>query len=86
LEAEWGSFTVKFDGETTISGECVSKDAKGILSVLLEMDGSQTVEVVVEGVTSTFPWVGTPQLNTSFPIEDGAQVQGEGWVLVLHLN
>ncbi|MEA3326347.1 MAG: hypothetical protein U9R53_03445 [Chloroflexota bacterium] len=86
LEAEWGSFTVKFEGDTTVSGECVSKDEKGVLNVNLVMNGSQTVEVIVEGVMTTFPWEGTPQLSTSFPIEDGAQQEGEGWVLILHLN
>jgi len=86
LEAEWGSFSVKFEGDTTISGECVSKDDIGMLNLNLEMDGSQTVEVVVEGVMTTFPWEGTPQLNTSFQIEDGTQQEGEGWVLILHLN
>jgi len=86
LEAEWGSFSVKFEGDTTISGECVSKDDIGMLNLNLEMDGSQMVEVVVEGVKTTFPWTGTPKLNTSFQIVDGAQQQGEGWVLILHLN
>ena len=86
LDAEWGSFTVKFDGETTVSGECVSLDENGILNVILEMNGTQTVEVVVDGAQTSFPWEGTPQLSTSFPIKNGAQQEGEGWLLILHLN
>jgi len=85
-EAEWGTYTVTFEGETTIQGECISQDGSGQIDIVLEMSGEQIVEVVVEGAVSTYPWVGTPQVEASFPLEDGAQVSGEGWVLILHLN
>ena len=85
-EAEWGSFTVTFEGETTVSGGCIPNGDQGTLNVIIEMVGSQTVEVVVEGMTTTYPWEGTPQLNASFPLKEGAQQAGEGWLLILHLN
>jgi len=85
-EAEWGSFSVTFEGETTISGGCIPNGDQGTLNVIIEMVGSQTVEVVVEGMTTTYPWEGTPQLNASFPLKEGAQQAGEGWLLILHLN
>jgi hypothetical protein len=85
-EAEWGTYTVTFEGETTIQGECMPGDGTGTLNFSLEMSGEQIVEVVVEGAVSTYPWAGTPQIEASFPLEEGAQVSGEGWTLILHLN
>ena len=85
-EAEWGSFTVTFEGETVISGECLSQDDRSQLNILLEMAGEQIVTIIVEGTETTFPWSGTPTINASFPLMDGAQAQGEGWQLILHLN
>lgn len=86
LEAEWGSYSVQFDGEIRISGTCVGTDAPGTLNVYLEMDGEQTVVVVVEGQEMTYPWAGMPTLTASFPIQDGVQQSGEGWNLILHLE
>jgi hypothetical protein len=86
LEADWGSFSVQFEGETTVSGECISTEDTGQLTFLVEMAGEQTVVVNVEGMETTYPWAGTPQIEASFPIVDGAQVSGEGWSLILHLN
>jgi hypothetical protein len=86
LEAEWGTYSVQFDGEIRISGTCVGAEAPGTLNLYLEMDGEQTVVVVVEGQEMTYPWAGMPTLMASFPIRDGAQQSGEGWTLILHLN
>lgn len=86
LEAEWGSYSVQFDGDLRISGTCVGAEAPGTLNVYLEMDGEQTVVVVVDGQEMTTPWAGTPTLTASFTIQDGAQQSGEGWTLILHLN
>jgi hypothetical protein len=85
-QAEWGTFSVTFDGETTLGGECISNDETEVLTIDLEMAGEQTIEVVYDGITTTFPWEGTPRMILNFPIEDGAQEQGEGWVVILHLN
>ena len=86
LEAEWGSYTVQFEGETTVSGTCVANDTSRALNVYVQMEGEQTVVIVVEGMETTYPWVGTPSVTASFPLEDGAQQSGEGWQLVLHID
>jgi len=86
LTADWGSFSVTFEGDTTISGECNAADGNGTLDVLVEMAGHQTVVVNVEGMEYTYPWEGSPTVEASFPLTDGAQVGGEGWTLILHLN
>jgi len=85
LEAEWGSFSVIFDGEIITTGVCDPENS-GQLNFELEMIGEQIVEVVVDGSTTTFPWSGTPSINVSFPIENGAEKSGEGWILVLRIN
>lgn len=86
LTADWGSFSVQFTGEITVSGECVTTGEIGMLQVIVEMAGQQTVVIVVEGQETTYPWAGTPQIEASLPVVDGAQVSGEGWSLILHLN
>jgi hypothetical protein len=86
LEADWGTFAVQFEGETSVSGECVSTEAVSQLTFLVEMTGEQTVVVNVEGMETTYPWAGTPQIEAALPIMDGAQVTGEGWSLILHLK
>ena len=86
LEAEWGSYTVQFEGETTVSGTCVANDTSRALNVYVQMEGEQTVVIVVEGMETTYPWAGTPSVTASFPLEDGAQQGGEGWMLVLHID
>ena len=86
LTADWGSFAVTFDGVTSVTGDCVETDGLGILSVLVEMTGQQTVVVTVEGVEYTYPWEGSPTIEVSLPLVEGAEVSGEGWTLILHLN
>ena len=86
LTAEWGSYTVQFEGETAVSGTCVADSGTGALNVYLEMDGQQTVIIVVEGTETTYPWTGTPTVTASFPIANGAEFGGEGWNLILHLD
>lgn len=86
LEAEWGSFSVQFDGDLQISGTCVGAEAPGTLNLYLEMEGEQTVVIVVDGNTMTYPWAGMPTLTASLPIRDGAEQSGEGWTLILQLN
>lgn len=85
-EAEWGSFTVTFEGETSINGDCISQGDRNELDIQVEMAGEQIVTVIVDGSETTFPWSGTPTIDASFPLMDGAQAQGEGWLLILHLN
>lgn len=86
LTADWGSFAVTFDGVTSVTGECVPSDSGGTLDTLIEMNGQQLVVVTVEGVEYSYPWEGSPQVEATFPLLEGAQVDGEGWSLILHLN
>ena len=86
LEGEWGTYSVSLDMEGTIEGECGGDRGSEGLSILVEMSGVQTVEVRAEGFQGDYPWAGTHELNLSFPLEDGATSQGEGWVFVLHLS
>ena len=71
---------------TSVTGECAAVDGSGTLNVLVEMTGQQTVVVTVEGVEYTYPWEGSPNVEASFPLAEGAEVSGEGWALILHLN
>jgi hypothetical protein len=65
---------------------CLETNNGATLDVLIEMNGQQTVVVVVEGAETTYPWEGSPSISASFPLVDGAQVDGEGWSLILHLR
>lgn len=86
MQAEWGSFSVTFEGETAISGTCFSQANESWIDISIQMTGEQTVTVVVEGMEMTYPWSGSPTIQASFPLDDGAQAEGEGWLMVLHLD
>ena len=84
--AAWGTYTVTFEGDTTIDGECLSSGDNAVLNLQVEMTADQNVEVVIEGQTMNYPWSGTRQIEVSLPIQEGAQQGGEGWNLILHLD
>lgn len=86
LEAEWGTFTVKFETDTIISGTCTSTEAGGSLNLNIQAIGDQMVEVRAEGFQMDYPWSGTPELGVTFPVEEGATQEGEGWILLLHIR
>lgn len=86
LTAEWGTYTVTFEGDTSVSGECISSDDTATLTLLVEMTGDQNVEIIYEGTQMNYPWSGTNQIQASLPVVEGAQQTGEGWILILHLN
>jgi hypothetical protein len=86
LTANWGTYTVTFEGDTIVTGECVLAGEEAGLVLTVEMSGDQNVEIIYEGTQMNYPWSGTTQIEASLPIQDGAQQQGEGWVLILHLN
>ncbi|MDW7755475.1 MAG: hypothetical protein SCH68_09945 [Brevefilum sp.] len=86
FEAEWGTYTVNFSADTTVSGECKSLDVGEDLFMIVTMDGEQMVSVRSEGLTADYPWSGTQEIQVSFPGEEGATESGEGWTLVLHLT
>ena len=85
LGAEWGTYEVTLDLQTTLSGECVAGAGGEALQLRLDMAGQQMVEVQAEDFHGEYPWSGEVSLDLSFPLTDGATAQGEGWVLVLHL-
>jgi len=86
LTAELGTYTVTFEGDTSVRGECVSIDDTAKLTLVVEMTGDQNVEIVYDGTEMNYPWSGTTQIEASLPAQDGAQQEGEGWILILHLN
>jgi len=86
LEEEWGTYTVQFEGETMVSGTCVATEAPGMINFYIQMEGEQTVVIIVEGIETTYPWAGSPSVTASYPILDGAQQAGEGWNLILRLD
>lgn len=83
---EWGTYTVTFEGDALVKGNCISTDLGGMLNVNVELIGEQNVEVVYEGISTNYPWSGTPQISVNLPLEEGAQEEGEGWVLILYLK
>jgi hypothetical protein len=86
LEAVWGTYTVSLDMQSTIDGECRGEDGSEELNITIEVSGEQMIEVRAEGFQGDYPWTGTHELNLSFPLEDGAIAEGEGWIFVLHLS
>ena len=86
LELEKGTYTVTFEGDTTVSGECVWSEVSCVLNLIVEFAGEQLVEVEAEGFQGAYPWSGANTMEVALPIVDGASQQGEGWILELHLD
>ena len=86
LEQAWGTYTVNMDLEMAVSGECQGEAGSELLDLVLDMSGEQLVVVEAEGFQGEYPWSGTHALDLSFPLQEGATAEGEGWVVVLHLG
>lgn len=86
LTEKWGTYTVTFDMDASVNGDCSGSEGAEQLNVLAEMTGEQLVEVRADGFSGDYPWSGTHSQDMSFHLEDGASAEGEGWALVLHLN
>jgi hypothetical protein len=86
LQKEWGTYTVTMDMSLGVSGECIDSGQTGQLNLVLEMTGSQLVVVEAEGFSGEYPWEGTQTRELAFPLQEGATNEGEGWVVVLHLQ
>jgi len=84
LVEEWGTYEVTLNLQTTINGECLAGASGEELRVTLEMAGQQMLEVQAEGFYGEYPWAGEVSFDLSFPLVDGATVEGEGWAFVLH--
>jgi hypothetical protein len=85
LEKEWGTYSVYFNQDAALSGECLADESSGELKITLETNGEQMVEIRSEGFQGDYPWSGTHQFDLNFPITDGASAAGEGWTFILHL-
>lgn len=86
LEAAWGTYTVSFDMQSTLDGACSGQPGSEYLDLTVEVSGDQMVEVRSDGFQGDYPWSGTHTLNLSFPLEEGAVMEGEGWAFILHFN
>ncbi len=86
LSENWGTYTVSFRGDNTITGVCELAGDHPVLNMEWMMEGEQNVEVISEGFQQEFPWSGTQYLTLSLPAEEGASQQGEGWIVILHLE
>ena len=54
--------------------------------LVLEMTGSQLVEVTSPDFHGEYPWEGSMPFDIVFPLEEGASLEGEGFAFILHLN
>ncbi|MBN2044652.1 MAG: hypothetical protein JW757_06510 [Anaerolineales bacterium] len=86
LTEAWGTYSVSFNMEGALFGECKGEPGNEALDITVEMSGEQMVEVRADGLQGDYPWSGTQSLDLSFPLEDGAAQEGEGWTFVLHLS
>ena len=86
LVEEWGTYEVSMFMNGSVNGTCVDDEAGEELALSLELTGSQLVVVTAEGFSGEYPWEGTLPFDLVFPIEEGASFEGEGYVIVLHLN
>jgi hypothetical protein len=86
LTEEWGTYTVTFYMDASVNGDCSGSEGAEQLNVLVEMTGEQLVEVRADGFSGDYPWSGTHSQDLSFPLQEGASAEGEGWALVLHIN
>lgn len=86
LGADWGTFEVTMEMSGTIEGKCTTDHESAELDMFLEMTGSQQMIVTVDGYSQTYPWEGTLPFDLTFPLEEGAAREGEGYAIVLHLK
>ncbi|MFN2131599.1 MAG: hypothetical protein ACK2VD_13810 [Anaerolineae bacterium] len=86
LEEAWGTYTVNMDLDLAVSGECKGEGGSESLDVVLAMNGDQLVVVDAQDFHGEYPWSGAHTLDLSFPLQEGATAQGEGWVVVLHVG
>lgn len=86
LVKEWGTYEVTMEMSGSVNGTCSDSESGEELTLGLELIGSQLVVVTSDGFSSEYPWEGTLPFDLVFPIEEGASFEGEGYVIVLHLN
>jgi hypothetical protein len=67
-----------------VQGECSGQAGDEQLDLVLDMTGEQLVVVDSGDLHGEYPWAGEQSRYLTFPLEEGATAQGEGWVVVLH--
>ena len=77
---DWGTYAVTLSMDTTISGECAGPAGNETLNLVLEGTGEQLLVVDASDFHGEYPWAGTNRFDLAFPLQDGASVQGEGYV------
>lgn len=82
---DWGTYSVSLSMDTTISGECTGSGGSEALNLVLEGTGEQLLVVDAAKFHGEYPWEGTNRFDLTYPLQDGALVQGEGYVFVLRL-
>ena len=86
LAAQWGTYTVTFNMDVSVTGECAGDIGAEQVDLVLEMTGDQNVVVEAEGFQGEYPWSGTITREIVLPLEEGASTGGEGWQVVLHIG
>jgi len=87
LGEAWGTYTVTFEADSIITGTCENVDDEPMLNLILTLSGiSQNVVVVYDGIPHEFQWSGERADVITLPLIEGASQQGEGWVVILHLD
>ncbi|MEA3332911.1 MAG: hypothetical protein U9Q58_04880 [Pseudomonadota bacterium] len=84
LTAEWGTYSVTFDMDVEISGECLPDE--NTLNLTLNASGEQVIEVHADDFDFDDLWEGTFETPMSFTLDEGATFEGEGYTFVLHIN
>lgn len=85
LVEEWGTYEVTLNTQTTINGECLETVDGGELHLVVEITGSQLVEVIADSFHGEYPWEGSIPFDLVMPLQEGASMEGEGWAFILHL-
>jgi len=86
LTADWGTYVVTLQMDTSIEGECSGEYGSERLLLALKSDGEQNVIVDAEDFHGEYPWAGSHTFNLDFPLEDGASIEGQGYNFILRLN
>lgn len=87
LVEAWGTYTVTFEADSTITGTCEATDDEPMLELILTLSGiSQIVEVVYDGIPHEFQWSGERADVITLPLLEGASQQIEGLLVILHLD
>jgi len=73
LEERWGTYSVFFDMDINISGECLVDTSGEQLDLIVKYSGEQLVEIEAEGSQGKYPWIGTDEIAISLPLKMAQQ-------------